>query len=349
MMRRLRHGANASADVRRRSRSRRLASVAIASVSAWALLATAAQANTVTVGSVLPPSPVSEKVEEVQTFFNTELPEKGANLASPETGTIVRWRMQGAKGGPFYLRVLRPNGIGAYTAVATSNPVTASGGLQTFAANVPIKTGDLIGVDPSNPTDELGFATSVSGAAYSTIFPTPLEGATVPSREPKSGKEIELSAEVQPAPQVTEISPRSGPVTGGTAVKITGTNLTGASAVKFGAQTAASFKVESDTEIVATAPAISAVGLVDVTVTTLAGTSPTARSDAFTYQGCVVPKLAGKKLNPAKSKLRQDDCKLGQVGKVKAPRNKKGKVVKQSPKPGKVLAPGAKVSIKLGR
>jgi hypothetical protein len=326
---------------------RRLALAIFALASACALLAGTAQANTVTVGSVLPSGAVSEPVGEVQTFFNTALPEKGASLASPVTGTIVRWRLVGAKGGPFYLRVLRPNGLGAYTAVGTSSGVTpANTTLQTFNANLPIKAGDLLAVDPTNPSDELGFV-AAAGSAYRTIFPTPFEGATVPAREPVSGKEIELSAEVQPTPGVDSISPEAGPVTGATVVKIVGTDFTGASAVKFGTLTASSFKVESDTEITATAPKSKKVGAVDVTVTTLAGTSPTVRSDRFTYRGCVVPKLAGVKLAKAKRQVRAAGCKLGKVTLRKGATRLSGKVVQQSPKAKAVVAPGTKVKLTL--
>ena len=59
---------------------------------------------------------------------------------------------------------------------------------------------------------------------------------------------------------------------------------------------------------------------------------------------CAVPKLAGKKLKPAKKALLKADCKLG---KVKGHKSKSAKVAKQNPKPGKILAPGAKVSVKL--
>jgi hypothetical protein len=326
----------------------RIGLVAAMAVSVWALAASAAEANTITVGSVLPPAPTSEPVGEVQTFLNTALPEKGANLSSPVSGAIVRWRLQGAKGGPFYLRVLRPNGLGAYTAIAKSDPATVtSAGLQTFTANLPIKAGDVLAVDPTNAADELGFATS-AGAAFTTIFPTPFEGATVPAREPKSGKELELSAEVQPTPAITSISPTSGSVTGGTEVKITGTDLTGGSAVKFGTVPAASFKVESDTEIIATAPASAKVNTVDVTVTTLAGTSATGRSDRFTYTGCVVPKLNKKKLGKAKDLIKDAGCKVGKVTRRHGVTNRTGKVVKQGPKAGKVVARGTKVNVKLG-
>ncbi len=62
------------------------------------------------------------KFGQVKTLFNTALPEKGASLVSPVTGAVVRWRVQGAEGGPFFLRVLHPNGNGAYQAVGTSGP-----------------------------------------------------------------------------------------------------------------------------------------------------------------------------------------------------------------------------------
>jgi hypothetical protein len=330
------------------SKQGKLGLVAVAALCIWALAAAAAQANTVTVGSALPPGAVSEPVGEAQTFLNTALPEKGASVASPASGVVVRWRLQGAKGGPFFLRVLRPNGLGAFTAVGTSNPAMASGpGLQTFAANVPIKAGDLLAVDVTNATDELGFATA-AGASFTTIFPSPFEGATVPAREPKSGKEVELSAEVQPTPAVTEISPSVGSVTGGSTVKITGTDFTGASAVKFGTVPAASFKVESDTEITVTAPKSTKTGGFDITVTTLAGTSATVRGDRFAYTGCVVPKLAGKKLGRAKQLIAGGGCKLGKVTKRHGVTAKSGKVKQQNPKVGKVLPKGTKVKVTLG-
>jgi len=316
--------------------------------SVLALFAGSAQANTVTVGSVLPPGAVSEPVNEVQTFLNTALPEKGASLASPVTGTVVRWRLVGAKGGPFFLRVLRPNGLGAYTAVGTSNGVVPNTtGLETFNTNLAIKAGDLLAVDPTNKTDELGFA-AAPGASFTTIFPTPFEGATVPGREPVSGKEIELSAEVQPTPEVDSISPAAGSVTGGTEVKIIGSDFTGASAVKFGELTAQTFKVESDSEIVATAPKSKKVGSFDVTVTTLAGTSAAVRGDRFTYNGCVVPQLRNMKLGKAKQAIQRGGCKLGKVTLRKGVSKATGKVKQQSPKAKSVLAKGTKVKLTLG-
>lgn len=332
--------------------NRRLGRLGVAlgtAICSLALLAGSAQAYTVTVGSVLPTTFAQVKFEQVRTLFNTALPEAGANLASPVSGAILRWRVQGAKGGPFYLRVLRPNGKGAYEAVGTSLPATPNGeGLQTFTTNLPIRAGDRIGIDPSNASDEIGVA-ETSGASYAYIFPPPFNGSTVAPSGTVPGSEIELSAEVQATPEITKVAPASGSIKGGTEVTITGSSFNGASAVRFGNKPATSFTVEADTEITAMAPATPKPGKVDITVTTVAGTTDKVRADTFTYKACVVPALAGKKLNAAKNRLRDAGCKLGRVAKVTGPVKKAGKVVKQSPQPGRVLAPGAKVNVKVVR
>ena len=84
-------------------------------------------------------------------------------------------------------------------------------------------------------------------------------------------------------PAVTGISPASGPAY--TPVTVTGSGFTGAAlAVSFGGIPATSVSPSStdpDTELTATAPGGS--GTVDVTVTTLAGTSPAVTQDQFAY------------------------------------------------------------------
>ena len=57
-----------------------------------------------------------------------------------------------------------------------------------------------------------------------------------------------------PAPTVTTLDVTSGPGAGGNTLVITGTNLTGATAVKFGA-VSADFTVDSATQITVTVPA----------------------------------------------------------------------------------------------
>nr|WP_223243502.1 YncE family protein [Streptomyces sp. CBMA123] len=86
-----------------------------------------------------------------------------------------------------------------------------------------------------------------------------------------------------PAPTITGIAPAQGPAGGGTTVTLTGSHLTGATAVAFGTTPAASFTVVNDTTVTATAPAASAAGPVDVTVTTPGGTSTITAGDRYTY------------------------------------------------------------------
>ena len=328
---------------------RRLAVVVACVASAMALTAASAQAAQIRIGSVLPEKFTPTAFERVQTFFNTALPESGASIASPVDGAIVRWQIQGASGGPFYLRVLHPNGKGAYEAAGTSLPATPlNESLQTFSTNLKVKAGDLIGIDPTNATDKIGVA-EMSGASYATIFPTPFDGSVVPPSQTVDGKEIELAAEVVPVPEVASIAPSFGPVTGGTVLTITGKYFSNASSVKFGSTPAASFTVDSDTQITATAPGVLRPGKVDLEITTVAGENPNTRFDDYVYRACVVPAIKGKTLKKAKTLLRRSGCKLGHVKKVQAPAKKVGKVLKQTPRPGKVLAPGARVRVNLGK
>jgi hypothetical protein len=121
-------------------------------------------------------------------------------------------------------------------------------------------------------------ATAPAGSA-GTVDVTVTNGSTSPT---SAADQFTYVA----APTVTSISPTSGPTGGGTSVIITGTNFsttTGAAGVKFGANNAASYTVNSNTQITATAPA--GTGTVDVTVTTVGGTSATTASDQFTYVG----------------------------------------------------------------
>lgn len=86
-----------------------------------------------------------------------------------------------------------------------------------------------------------------------------------------------------PVPIVSAISPTYGPVSTSTSIIITGSNLTGATAVTVGGTAVTSFTDISATEIVATTPASSTVGQVDVLVTTPNGTSSSVTGDKYTF------------------------------------------------------------------
>ena len=92
-------------------------------------------------------------------------------------------------------------------------------------------------------------------------------------------------------PQVTSLVPASGPPAGGTAVKVLGSTLTGATAVNFGTTAATGMTVDSDTQISCVAPA--GTGVVTVSVVTPTGSTPATPSSQFTYttSGIVVTGL----------------------------------------------------------
>ncbi|HET6998278.1 MAG TPA: hypothetical protein VFI03_06775 [Solirubrobacterales bacterium] len=77
-----------------------------------------------------------------------------------------------------------------------------------------------------------------------------------------------------------------------------------------------------------------------------AGDQPRGSSPASLppHSTCVVPKLTGKKLKPARKTLVRSQCRLG---KVSGKRGKTARVGKQSPKPGAVRAAGAAVNVTL--
>ncbi|HEY1826807.1 MAG TPA: IPT/TIG domain-containing protein, partial [Acidimicrobiales bacterium] len=107
------------------------------------------------------------------------------------------------------------------------------------------------------------------------------------------GVEIDVSqaacsangSDIEAPPTVTGLSPKFGPIAGGTAVTITGTEFYPGSTVSFGGTTlpAASVDVVSPTEIIATDPA-HAAGPVNVNVTNGFGTSGNSANNVFTYE-----------------------------------------------------------------
>jgi hypothetical protein len=84
------------------------------------------------------------------------------------------------------------------------------------------------------------------------------------------------------APSITGLSAGFGPTCGGTSVIISGRAFTGATSVKFGATNALTFAVNSDSQITAISPA-GAAAVVDIAVTTPAGSSTAVAADQFTF------------------------------------------------------------------
>ena len=64
---------------------------------------------------------------------------------------------------------------------------------------------------------------------------------------------------------------------------------------------------------------------------------------------CVVPNVIGAKLATAKAKIKARHCRVGKLTYIKSTKKKKGKVMRDVPKPGKRLGNSAKVNLWLGK
>jgi hypothetical protein len=133
----------------------------------------------------------------------------------------------------------------------------------------------LTGAGPSGNA-QFGYAVALAPNGMTALVGGPLDASILGAAWVFSGS----------PPTVASISPTSGPAAGGTLVKISGLNLTGATTVKFGVVDATLVKGISETEVSAVAPA--GTGTVNVIVTTPTGTSAPAAAQ-FTYTGAAPP------------------------------------------------------------
>jgi alpha-tubulin suppressor-like RCC1 family protein len=134
-----------------------------------------------------------------------------------------------------------------------------------------------------NQFGQLGDGTTTD--AESPVAVDGLSGATVIAAGGIDGHDSYANGNLSSLPTVTAVEPNYGPPAGGTSVKLVGANLSAATAVKFGSANAESFTVDSPTEIHAVAPP--GTGVVNVRVTTPAGTSPTDEEAVFNYSPIV--------------------------------------------------------------
>jgi hypothetical protein len=266
-------------------------------------------------------------------------------------GAITSWSTF-AHGGPnqsLSFKVFRKVAPFTYLVIAQDAKALAPGVLNTFPASIPVQPGDFIGIGQpgGGVSTPCVFATGSSGDSilYAEGSNAPVGGTVVFPGFVESGYRLNVSATLLPPPTIGAISPGKGSVKGAKVV-ISGTNLASVLGVSFGSVPAKSFAVNSEAQITAMAPASKTLASVPVTVTTAAGVATSPGS--FSYEGCVVPKLRGKGLKAAKKKIRKGDCRPGHVKKRGDATAKTGKVVKQSPKPGRILAPGSKVNVVLG-
>lgn len=292
------------------------------------------------------------------TFTTLGVAKPGRFVRSPVDGAIVRWTVGGAITEPGYaIRVLKLRGGGEFTAIRTSGPVTpASEDFESFDVDLPVEERDYIGLKVPQwgrvamskvPGTEFGFFAGLADGA------TKLTGS--------NQGQLAFYAEVQPAPAIAQIAPAGGPTSGGTTVRITGSDFNDVTSVKFGAVPAIGYDVESENALSAIAPPAAVPGSVHVSVSTVAGSSepsvrdvfayfsaPQPPAPAFTLPRCVVPDLLGKRMKIARKRARRAHCSIGRVRRPKGAATRNGRIVRQWPKAGKTRRAGAKVTVALG-
>lgn len=321
---------------------------AASAIAAFLMLGGSASAQ-ITVGQLAPANP---EVSCLGSWDELQLGVGGgASYAVPAPGGVLTSWSTGAGPGTgqlYEMKVYRPLGGGSFAVVAHDGPrALTPSTVNTFPVSVPVQANDIVGIhldaassetacvfETGNPLDRYGWreGDNPDGSTFS------LEG------EEDGGYRYNISATVLPPPTISSISPSAGSVKGASVV-ITGANFASVSGVSFGS-VPATFAVDSEGQITATAPPSKKLATVPVTVATVAGSATS--SQTFAYKGCAVPQLKGKKLKAAKKKLSKANCKLGKVTKLDGATAKTGKVTKQGPKPGKILAPGSKVKVTLG-
>ena len=129
--------------------------------------ASAAQAATVTLGSVLTNALPSRPIAISATVRQTTLP--GATLVAPFNGQITSWKLINASGG-WTLQVLHPSG-GGFVSTGSTHSGTLGPGIFTFTATLPIRAGDSIGLASDSASSTLGTSAATAGAAFVAYIP----------------------------------------------------------------------------------------------------------------------------------------------------------------------------------
>jgi hypothetical protein len=196
-----------------------------------------------------------------ENFYATR--EASANVEVFERGGAVEFELSVEKTG---------NGTGT----VTSTPPGIDCGLECSAE---FAEGEVVELEATPASDS-----EFTGWSTVTGDPGTCTGTTSPC-EVTMSEAVELEAEfaLKP-PSVTGLNPTEGPTAGGNTVTIEGTDLEGASEVKFGTAVVddEDFLADSNTEIEVEAPSHIA-GVVDVRVVTAGGESANTPADDYTY------------------------------------------------------------------
>jgi hypothetical protein len=120
-------------------------------------------------------------------------------VASPIDGVVVRWRAGWSNGdGDARLRVITPLSGPFLFKTASAIETDFSGAFGEFATRIPIRAGDRIAVDDTDPTAHGNpvVRTGVPGTSYDWWTTVPGDGASLPPTS-NSAAELFLNADVE--------------------------------------------------------------------------------------------------------------------------------------------------------
>jgi hypothetical protein len=334
------------------------------------LCAGSCKAEVVTVGTALPMAPHENfglVLDCDSCVLTSPTVPNGAADVSPVDGVIIRWHLNEAvfeNGSSFRLRVLAQHGD-EYLGAGRSDPETPASvsTVGTYPANLPIKAGQLIGLELENSESQILVGSS-AGAEPVLLEPAIADGeaGTPPTWWGEAwwakGAIFPFNAEILPTPRITKVGPTNGPPAGGNQVVIGGANFAEVTSVSFGS-TEASYTVDSESEVTATVPAGVGGSSVPVSVVTAAGRAEAAAGYAYEAlsptvsggsppSGCLVPRLKKRRLEAVRRMLSRANCRLGHVRMRHRATARSGRVKRQSPPPETVLPSGGEVEVALG-
>jgi hypothetical protein len=166
--------------------------LALASVLA-ALGPVAAAHAVTTVGSDLDPAKAATQsfCATPCTAFGGDGTTDAPSAVAPSDGVVVRWRVRSGSSATLALDALRSAGTDSYVSAATTDDQAVQAGTTTIPVRLPVKAGDILGLDMNGGAKVA--ATATSTAVY--VFNPPLFPGS-PNKLP--GRELLMNADIEP-------------------------------------------------------------------------------------------------------------------------------------------------------
>ena len=179
--------------------------------------------TTIQLGQVAPPqlNPPAGSGCSGCTLFQSQTDPASPIFAAPVDGVITSWSVQGPSDGctgcSVRLRIFRQTAPGSFLTVADSADQTVAAGLNTFAANIAVRAGDMLGIRATdgirwyaaNPGDKITFISGDPGPGVTTSTQCPIDVAAPPCYffpSASSGNLTNIAATLRPLGTISGIA-----------------------------------------------------------------------------------------------------------------------------------------------